>query len=201
MGIFVKLLNIGTNNKEMKSDLSTLSKIEQQINGSRKLSNYLVGGMLTIGGVGFILASLSSYTGKDFLPLGNPSTLLFVPQGLIMGAYGIIANLLNIYLWYIVFINFGSGFNSFDKISKIVTIRRKGLFKDVDVKLSFDEIKSVKLDISEGFNPRRRIALVLKGRRKILPLSSSGDLKPLLEVEEEGARLAKFLSVNLEGIK
>ena len=185
----------------MKSDLSTLSKIEQRINGSRKLSNYLVGGMLTIGGVGFILASLSSYTGKDLLPLGNPSTLLFVPQGLIMGAYGVIANLLNIYLWYIVFINFGSGFNSFDKISKIVTIRRKGLFKDVDVKLSFDEIKSVKLDISEGFNPRRRIALVLKGRKKILPLSSSGDLKPLLQVEEEGARLAKFLSVNLEGIK
>ena len=42
---------------------------------------------------------------------------------------------------------------------------------------------------------------MLKGRKKILPLSSSGDLKPLLEVEEEGARLAKFLSVNLEGIK
>ena len=80
-------------------------------------------------------------------------------------------------------------------------IKRKGLFKDIDVNISFDEIKSVKLDISEGFNPRRRIGLVLKGRRKILPLSSAGDLKPLLEVEEEGARLAKFLSVNLEGIK
>ena len=185
----------------MKPEFSTLSKIEQQINGSRKISNYIVGGMLTIGGVGFILASISSYTGRDLLPLGNPSTLLFVPQGLIMGAYGVIANLLNLYLWYMVFINFGSGFNSFDKLSKIVVIRRKGLFKDIDVKLSFDEIKSVKLDISEGFNPRRRIALVLKGRKKILPLSSGGDLKPLLEVEEEGARLAKFLSVNLEGIK
>tara|TARA_Y100001968_G_C19148720_1_gene615080 strand:- start:184 stop:741 length:558 start_codon:yes stop_codon:yes gene_type:complete len=185
----------------MNSDLTSLSKIEQQINGSRKLSNYLVGGMLTIGGVGFILASISSYTGKNFLPLGNPSDLLFVPQGLIMGAYGILANLLNIYLWYMVFINFGSGFNSFDKNSKMVFIKRKGLFKDVDVSLSFDEIKSVKLDISEGFNPRRRIALVLKGRRKALPLSSAGDLKPLLQVEEEGARLAKFLNVNLEGIK
>tara|TARA_Y100001978_G_C23512477_1_gene346296 strand:+ start:95 stop:652 length:558 start_codon:yes stop_codon:yes gene_type:complete len=185
----------------MNTNLSSLSKIEQQINGSRKISNYLVGGMLTIGGVGFILASLSSYTGKDLLPLGNASTLLFVPQGLIMGAYGVIANLLNIYLWYMVYINFGSGFNSFDKSSKKVVIKRKGLFKDVDVNLSFDEIKSVKLDISEGFNPRRRIALVLKGRKKILPLSSSGDLKPLLEVEEEGARLAKFLNVNLEGIK
>ena len=185
----------------MESKISSSSKIEQKINGSRKLSNYLIGGMLTIGGVGFILASLSSYTGKDLLPLGNPSTLLFVPQGLIMGAYGVIANLLNLYLWYIVYINFGSGFNSFDKDSKIVVIKRKGLFKDIDVKINFDEIKSVKLDISEGFNPRRRIALVLKGRKNILPLSSSGDLKPLLEVEEEGARLAKFLCVNLEGIK
>ena len=185
----------------MNKDFSSLSRIEQKINGSRKLSNYIVGGMLTIGGVGFILASISSYTGKDFLPLGNPSTLLFVPQGLIMGAYGVIANLLNLYLWYIVFINFGSGFNSFDKSSKMVLIKRKGLFKDIDVNINFDEIKSVKLDISEGFNPRRRIGLVLKGRKKIMPLSSSGDLKPLLQVEEEGARLAKFLSVNLEGIK
>ena len=83
----------------------------------------------------------------------------------------------------------------------MVEIKRKGLFKEINVKVNFDEIKSVKLDISEGFNPRRRIALVLKGRKKILPLTSSGDLKPLLEVEEEGARLAKFLSVNLEGIK
>ena len=185
----------------MDSKFSPSSKIEQKINGSRKVSNYLIGGMLTIGGVGFILASLSSYTGKDLLPLGNPSTLLFVPQGLIMGAYGVIANLLNLYLWYIVYINFGSGFNSFDKASKIIVIKRKGLFKEIDVKVNFDEIKSVKLDISEGFNPRRRIALVLKGRKKMLPLSSSGDLKPLLEVEEEGARLAKFLNVNLEGIK
>ena len=69
------------------------------------------------------------------------------------------------------------------------------------LKLSFDEIKSVKLDISEGFNPRRRIALVLNGRKKPLPLSGAGELKPLLQVEEEGARLAKFLDVNLEGLK
>ena len=185
----------------MDSNYDSLSKIEQIINGSRKVSIYLIGGMLTIGGVGFILASLSSYTGQDLLPLGNPSSLIFVPQGLIMGAYGVIANLLNIYLWYLVYINFGSGYNKFDKELKVIEIKRKGLFKDVDVKLKFDEIKSVKLDISEGFNPRRRIALVLKGRKKILPLSGAGELKPLLQVEEEGARLAKFLSVNLEGLK
>ncbi len=175
----------------MNSDLTSFDKIEQKIGGSRKISNYIIGGMLTIGGIGFLLASLSSYTGRDLLPLGNPSTLLFIPQGIIMGAYGIIANLLNFYLWYLVYINFGSGSNSFDKSSKSVEIKRKGLFKDIEVKL----------DISEGFNPRRRIALVLKGRKKPLPLSGAGELKPLLQVEEEGARLAKFLNVNLEGLK
>ena len=185
----------------MNSDLKTFDKIEQEIGGSRKISNYIIGGMLTIGGIGFLLASISSYTGKDLLPLGNPSSLLFIPQGIIMGAYGILANLLNIYLWYLVYINFGSGSNSFDKLSKSIEIKRRGLFKEIEVKLNFDEIKSVKLDISEGFNPRRRIALVLKGRKKPLPLTGAGELKPLLQVEEEGARLAKFLNVNLEGLK
>ncbi len=131
-------------------------------------------------GIGFLLASISSYTGINVLPLGNPSSLLFVPQGIIMGAYGVLANILNFYLWYLVYINYGSGINSFDKTSKLVEIKRKGLFKDVEVKLNFDEIKSVKLDISEGFNPRRRIALVLKGKKKALPLSGAGELKPLL---------------------
>ena len=52
----------------MESNLSSFDKIEQKISGSRKTSNYIIGGMLTIGGIGFILASLSSYTGKD-LPI------------------------------------------------------------------------------------------------------------------------------------
>jgi hypothetical protein len=64
----------------MNSDLTSFDKIEQKIGGSRKISNYIIGGMLTIGGIGFLLASISSYTGRDLLPLGNPSTLLFIPQ-------------------------------------------------------------------------------------------------------------------------
>ena len=60
---------------------STDLVLDQRIKGSRKISNYLVASMLSIGGFGFLLASLSSYFGKDFLPLGKPSTLIFIPQG------------------------------------------------------------------------------------------------------------------------
>ena len=51
-----------------------------------------------------------------------------------MGAYGVLANLLNFYLWYLVYINFGSGSNYFDKSSKSIEIKRKGLFKDIEAK-------------------------------------------------------------------
>ena len=37
----------------MNSDLTSFDKIEQKIGGSRKISNYIIGGMLTIGGIGF----------------------------------------------------------------------------------------------------------------------------------------------------
>ena len=43
--------------------------LEQCVTGSRKGSNYIVGSMVSIGGIGFLLASLSSYLGKDILPL------------------------------------------------------------------------------------------------------------------------------------
>ena len=33
----------------MESNLSSFNKIEQTISGSRKTSNYIIGGMLTIG--------------------------------------------------------------------------------------------------------------------------------------------------------
>ena len=72
---------------------------------------------VTIGGIGFFWPLYqATQEGSTF---GNPSTLLFIPQGIIMGAYGVIANLLNFYLWYLVYINFGSGSNYFDKSSKL----------------------------------------------------------------------------------
>ena len=178
---------------------STDLVLDQRIKGSRKISNYIVASMLSIGGVGFLLASLSSYFGKDFLPLGNPSTLIFIPQGLVMGIYGIVAFLLAIYFWRLISIDYGSGINRFDKNKGLLFLTRKGFLKDIEIEIPIDEIKAVKLEVREGFNPRRRVSLRIKGR-KDLPISRVGSPQPLLELENEGAEIARFLEVNLEGL-
>ena len=173
--------------------------LEQKIKGSRKVSNYLVASMLSIGGVGFLLASFSSYFGRDFLPLGNPSTLIFVPQGLVMGLYGVAAFLLAIYFWRLINIDYGSGVNRFDKNKGVLSLSRRGLFKNIEIEIPIDEIKAVKLEVREGFNPLRRVSLRIKGR-KDLPISRVGSPQPLLDLENEGAEIARFLEVNLAGI-
>ena len=94
--------------------------LEQPVLGSRRLSNYLVASAVSIGGLGFLLASLSSFLGTDLLPLGHPAALIFVPQGLIMGLYSIAAALLATYLWYVIGVNVGSGLNRFDKQAGVV---------------------------------------------------------------------------------
>ena len=172
---------------------------EQNLKGSKKLSNYLIGIALSIGGVGFLLASASSYSGMNLLPLGSPSSLIFVPQGLVMGLYGIAASALSLYLWRLISIDFGSGTNTFDKNTGLLVVSRQGFLKEVMVEIPLKDIKAVKLDVREGFNSRRRIALRVQGR-KDLPISKVGAPEPLLKLEEEGARLARFLEVNLEGI-
>ena len=173
--------------------------LEQKIKGSRKVSNYLVASMLSIGGVGFLLASFSSYFGRDFLPLGNPSPLIFVPQGLVMGLYGVAAFFLAIYFWRLINIDYGSGVNRFDKNKGVLSLSRRGLFKNIEIEIPIDEIKAVKLEVREGFNPLRRVSLRIKGR-KDLPISRVGSPQPLLDLENEGAEIARFLEVNLEGI-
>ncbi len=173
--------------------------LEQSVKGSRRGANYLVGVMVTIGGIGFLLASLSSYFGQDFLPLGHPGSFIFVPQGLIMGLYGIAAFLLALYLWTLVLVDFGAGSNIFNKEVGTLSVSRRALFKEINVDIPLKDIKAVKLEVREGLNPRRRITLRIQGR-KDLPLSAVGQPPPLADLEKEGAELARYLGVNLEGI-
>ena len=173
--------------------------LEQPVLGSRRLSNVLVAAAVSIGGVGFLLASLSSYLGRNLLPLGHSAALIFVPQGLVMGLYSIAAALLASYLWYVISVDVGSGINRFDKGAGTVTITRRGFRQPLSVEIPLKDVKAVKVEVRDGFNARRRVSLRVQGRRD-MPLTRVGEPLPLAQLEQDGAELARFLGVNLEGL-
>ena len=131
-------------------------------------------------------------------PWGTP-LLVFVPQGLVMGLYSLAAALLATYLWYVIAVNVGGGSNRFDKDAGVVTISRRGFRKPVLVEIPLKDVKAVKVEVRDGFNARRRVALRIQGRRD-MPLTRVGEPLPLAQLEKDGAELARFLGVNLEGL-
>ena len=75
----------------MASPQAPAPLLELPVLGSRRLSNVLVALVVTTGGIGFLLTSVSSYLGTDLLPIGHPAELAWLPQGLVMGLYGLAA--------------------------------------------------------------------------------------------------------------
>ena len=190
-----------TPNHTMTIQATTHSEgqILQTIQGSRRNSNIGVALITSLGGIGFLLASGSSYWQLDLLPAGHPSQLLFVPQGLVMGLYGMAGSLLALYFWIGIALDVGAGENCFNRNSGRLTVRRRGFRQWIHLDLPLDDIQAVKVDIREGLNPRRRLALKLRGRRD-LPLTGVGQPMALAELEAGGARLASFLKVPLQGL-
>jgi len=173
--------------------------LEQPVLGSRRLSNLLVAGAVSLGGLGFLLTSASSRLGLDLLPIGHPAELVWVPQGLVMGLYGLAALLLASYLWAVIVIDVGSGSNRFDRASGEALISRQGFRQRIEVAIPLRQIQAVKVEVRDGLSPQRRLALRVQGRRD-LPLTRVGEPMPLAELELAGARLARFLGVPLEGL-
>lgn len=88
---------------------------KQQIIGSRRFSNYFWAIAVSFGGVGFLLAGLSSYLHTNLLIVSDTSELQFIPQGIALTFYGVAGTLLASYLWLMIILNVGSGYNEFDK--------------------------------------------------------------------------------------
>lgn len=173
--------------------------MEQAVLGSRRLSNILVAAAVTTGGIGFLLTSASSFFGTDLLPIGHPAELAWVPQGLVMGLYGLAAALLSTYLWLVIGIDVGAGSNRFDKRSGTATITRRGFRQQINLEIPLRDVQAVKVEVRDGLNPRRRLSLKVQGRRD-MPLTRVGEPMPLADLELSGARLARFLGVPLEGV-
>lgn len=178
---------------------SAAELLDLPVLGSRRLSNLLVASAVSIGGFGFLLTSVSSRLGRNLLPIGHPADLTWVPQGLVMGLYGIAAILLATYLWGVIVIDVGSGSNRFDRASGQAVISRRGFRRMIEVAIPLREIQAVKVEVRDGLSPQRRLALRLQGRRD-LPLTRVGEPMPLADLERGGAELARFLGVPLEGV-
>ena len=118
------------------------------------------------------------------------------PQPLPLGPA---AALLSTYLWTVIAIDVGAGSNSFNKKSGQLTVTRRGFRELISVSTPLKEIQAVKVDVRDGLNHRRRLALRVQGRRD-LPLTTVGEPMSLAELERGGAELARFLGVPLEGV-
>lgn len=175
---------------------------QDKIVGSRRFSNYFWSLILFIGGLGFLLAGLSSYLKINLLPFTNPMELVFIPQGLAMMFYGTLSLAISFYLTLTIFLDIGSGYNEYNKIESLVKIIRKGFpgkNREVLLTYPFSNIRSIGIKITEGLNPTRSIYLCLKDERKI-PLTPVQEPISISDLEEEAADLAKFLNLKLENL-
>jgi hypothetical protein len=170
--------------------------------GSRRFSNYFWTTFLLLGGLGFLLAGVSSYFNKNFLPFSNPSELVFIPQGLVMMFYGTLSFGLSVYIIFTLILDIGSGYNEYNKLENLVKIVRKGFpGKNRQVLLTYPlaNIRAIGIKITEGLNPTRSIYLCLKDERNI-PLTPVQQPTSISDLEEEAADLAKFLDLKLENL-
>lgn len=188
----------------MKAPLTSTDNLilRQEILGSRRLSNYFWGTITSMGGIGFLLAGLSSYFQKNLLLVSDPTSLQFIPQGIALLFYGVAGSLLASYIWLTILWNIGGGYNEFNKNTNQVTIFRWGFpgkNRRIEFTCPLEEVQSIRAEIKEGINPKRALYLCSKQRRDI-PLTRVGEPIAISDLENQGAELARFLGVPLEGL-
>jgi hypothetical protein len=170
--------------------------------GSRRFSNYFWSVFLFFGGIGFLLAGMSSYFKVNLLPFANPTELVFIPQGLVMMFYGTLSFGVSVYIIGTVLLDIGGGYNEYNRVENLVKIVRKGFpgrNREILLTYPLSNIRAIGIKITEGLNPTRSIYLCLKDERKI-PLTPVQEPTAISNLEEEAASLAKFLDLKLENL-
>lgn len=176
------------------------SIITSQFNGSRRLNNIFWAVVVSVGGLGFFLTGLSSFLNTNLLFFADSSEISFIPQGIVLLFYGTVGLLLGIFLSLTVWWNFGSGYNEYNRNTQEVKLYRKGFpgkNRELTFKIPFAEVKSIKMRIKEGINPKRQLILCLVDKREI-PLNGIEQPVALSKIESEAITVAKYLNVFLE---
>lgn len=174
--------------------------IKSYFDGSRRFSNLFWAITVSLGGFGFFLTGLSSFFKKNFLFLSDSSGVAFLPQGIVLLFYGTVGSILGIFLLLTIWWNVGSGYNEYNKGLQEVILYRQGFpgkNRELLFNFTFDEIKSIKMRIKEGLNPKRQLLLCLIDNREI-PLTGIEQPVSLNVIEEEAITIAKYLNVSLE---
>ena len=119
-----------------------------------------------------------------------------------MSFYGFLGLSLGIYIWTLIAWNYGEGFNEFNLETGRAIIFRWGFpgkNRRIEISCPLEDIQGIRVEIQDGFNPKRVIYLKLRGNREI-PLTRVGQPVSIQEIETQEAELAKFLQVSLEGL-
>ena len=174
--------------------------IKSYFTGSRRVSNIFWSFTVSLGGFGFFLTGLSSFFEKNLLLFSDSSGISFIPQGIVLLFYGTVGSILGIFLTLTVWWNVGSGYNEYNRNIQKVKLYRKGFpgkNRELTFVFSFEEIKSIKMRIKEGLNPKRQLLLCLTDTR-VIPLTGIEQPFALNVVEDEAIKIAKYLNVFLE---
>ena len=137
---------------------------------------------------------------KNSLNFSYSTGISFIPQGIVLLFYGTVGSILGIFLILTVYWNVGSGYNEFNRDRQKIRLYRKGFpgrNRELTFTFSFEEIKSIKMRIKEGINPKRQLLLCLNDSREI-PLTGIDQQVALNKIENEAIEIAKFLNVFLE---
>lgn len=174
--------------------------IRSYIEGSRQLSNVFWALAVSIGGLGFFLSGLSSFFKINLLIFSDSTNLSFIPQGIVLVFYGTVGLTLGVFLWLTIWWDIGFGYNEYSKESQKVTLYRKGFpgkNRELCLKFNFEDLKSIKMFIRDGLNPKRQLFLCLNDNREI-PLTGSDKPTALNKIETDALNLAKYLNIYLE---
>ena len=145
-------------------------------------SNYVWATVVSSGGLGFLLAALSSYFKMDLLPVGNTVNLIFVPQGVAMGFYGTLGILTALYLWLAISWDVGAGYNEFNKETGWVRVFRwgyPGKNRKIEISCRLEDVQSIRVNVRQGLNPKRALYLRIKGRGEV-PINPCGSTLTLV---------------------
>jgi hypothetical protein len=133
------------------------SVIKFYFTGSRRISNIFWAIAVSLGGFGFFLTGLSSFFGTNLLLFSDSSEITFIPQGIVLVFYGTVGSILGIFIALTAWWNVGSGFNEFNRKIKEIKLYRQGFpgkNRELVFTFLFDQVKSIKMRIKEGLNPK-----------------------------------------------